>query len=391
MTSIAVIESGGAAKAAGLRYVTDAEPGLSRQRSGKSFRYFYPDGSPVKEKALLARIRSLAIPPAWTDVWICPVDNGHLQATGRDARGRKQHCYHPQWREVRDRTKYDRMIAFGRVLPKIRRTVNRELKRPGLGREKILAAVTRLLEATLIRVGNEEYARQNGSFGLSTLRDRHVEVRGAFMHFEFRGKSGKRHAINLRDPRLAKIVRNAQELPGQALFQYTDEDGRIQKIGSEDVNEYLRRIAGEEFSAKDFRTWAATVLAAEALHEFGRFETTAQGKKNMLAAIEKVAARLGNTPTICRKSYIHPAVLNGYLDGLTVTVLERRAEKALRADLSRLSTIEASVLVFLQQQLKRAQQGRRGRLRSGDGQATAPRTGSGQFRNNQKHKRRSVL
>ena len=391
MTSIAVIESGGAAKAAGLRYVTDAGPGLSRKRSGKSFRYFYPDGNPVKDKSTLGRIRSLAIPPAWTEVWICPADNGHLQATGRDARGRKQHRYHPQWREVRDQTKYDRMIAFGRVLPKIRRTVNRELKRPGLGREKILAAVTRLLETTLIRVGNEEYARQNGSFGLSTLRDRHVEVHGALMHFEFRGKSGKRHAIDLRDPRLAKIVRSAQELPGQALFQYSDEDGRIQRIASEDVNEYLREIAGEEFSAKDFRTWAATVLAAEALHEFGRFETTAQGKKNMLAAIEKVASRLGNTPAICRKSYIHPAVLNGYLDGLTVTVLERRAEKALRSDLAHLSTIEASVLVFLQQQLKRAQQGGRGRRRSADGDAGGTRTRSRQLRNNQNHKRRFVL
>jgi DNA topoisomerase-1 len=249
------------------------------------------------------------------------------------------------------------MIAFGQALPAMRRKVNRDLKRGGLGREKILAAVTRLLEATLIRVGNEEYARQNGSFGLSTLRDRHVKIKGANMHFDFRGKSGKRHAIDLHDPQLAKIVRGAQELPGQTLFQYTDDAGAAQKITSEDVNAYLRGIAGEEFSAKDFRTWAATVLAAEVLREFERFDSKTQAKKNVLRAIESVASRLGNTPAICRKSYIHPAVLNSYLDGLTLTVLEKRANKTLRNNLEQLSPIEAAVLTFLQQQLHNANQG----------------------------------
>jgi DNA topoisomerase-1 len=351
MISIALIECAGSAKAAGLRYVSDDAPGITRTRAGKGFRYVAVDGRVVKDPAVLRRIRSLVIPPAWTDVWICPLENGHVQATGRDARGRKQHRYHPDWRTVRDQSKYERMVAFGRALPAIRRHVNRDLKRRGLGREKVLAAVTRLLETTLIRVGNEEYARLNGSFGLSTLRDRHVSIRGAKMHFEFRGKSGKRHAIDLRDARLARIVQGAQDLPGQTLFQYTDDDGQTQKIASEDVNAYLREIAGEEFSAKDFRTWAATVLAAEALREFERFDSATQAKKNVLRAIESVAARLGNTPAICRKSYIHPAVIDGYLDGLTVDVLEKRAEKTLRNQLTKLTPTEAAVLAFLQRRL----------------------------------------
>jgi DNA topoisomerase-1 len=360
MASIALIESTGAAHAAaaGLRHVSDDSPGITRRRMGKrpnSFRYLLPDGAVVKDEAVLSRIRSLVIPPAWSDVWICAQANGHLQATGRDARGRKQHRYHPEWRAVRDQNKYERMIAFGRVLPAMRRKVSRDLRRPGLGREKVLAAVTRLLEATLIRVGNEEYARQNGSFGLSTLRDRHVAVRAGTMHFEFRGKSGKRHSIDLHDPRLAKIVRGAQELPGQTLFQYTDENGAVQRISSEDVNRYLRETGGEEFSAKDFRTWAATVLAAQALKAFERAESKAQAKKNVLHAIEHVAERLGNTPAICRKSYIHPLVLNGYLDGLTVTVMKTRAEKMPRDSLT---PIESAVLAFLQRQLTAAQSAR---------------------------------
>jgi DNA topoisomerase-1 len=357
MTSIALIESesAGAARTAGLRYVTDDSPGIIRRRVSNAVRYYLPNGVLLKDQSALARIRSLAIPPAWTHVWICPSVTGHLQATGRDARGRKQHRYHLRWRALRDQTKYERMIAFGRVLPRMRKKIARDLRRPGLGREKILAAVARLLETTLIRVGNEEYARQNGSFGLSTLRDRHVSVRGGTMHFEFKGKSGKKHAIDLHDPILAKIVRGAQELPGQTLFQYTDENDRTQKISSEDVNAYLRDIAGEEFSAKDFRTWAATVLAAEALREFERFDSKAQAKKNLLRAIERVAERLGNTPAICRKSYIHPVVLESYLDGLTVSVMRTRAEKTLRNNLSSLSSVEAAVLAFLQQQLRGAQ------------------------------------
>ncbi|ATC64357.1 DNA topoisomerase I [Nibricoccus aquaticus] len=352
MASIALMDSAGAAKEAGLRYVTDDSRGITRRRAGKAFRYLMPDGAPVKNADTLARIRSLAIPPAWSDVWICPLTTGHLQATGRDVRNRKQHRYHPEWRAIRDQTKYERMIAFGRVLPALRRKVERDLRRLGTGREKVLAAVTRLLEATLIRVGNEEYVRQNGSFGLSTLRDRHVSIRGGTMHFAFLGKSGKRHAIDLHDPRLAKIVRSAQELPGQTLFQYEDEAGNVQKIASEDVNAYLREIGGEEFSAKDFRTWAATVLAAEALRGFECVHSKVQAKKNVISAIKHVAERLGNTPAICRKSYIHPVILNSYLDGLTVTVMKTRAEKISRGSLT---PIEAAVLEFLQKQLTAAQ------------------------------------
>lgn len=349
MTSIALMESAGAAaKSAGLLYVSDEMPGIARISSGRTVRYQRADGSRVKDTSMLGRIRTLAIPPAWTDVWICPNPNGHLQATGRDARGRKQHRYHPDWREVRDDVKYERMLAFGRMLPEMRRRVSRDLKQPGLGRKKVLAAVMRLLETTLIRVGNEEYARQNGSFGLSTLRDRHVRIRGGTMHFQFPGKSGKRHTIDLHDPRLAKIVREAQELPGQILFQYTDEQGEVQKIASDDVNGYLREIGGQEFSAKDFRTWAATVLAAEALQKFERFETNTQARKNVQSAIRHVAERLGNTAAICRKSYIHPLVLEAYLDGLTIKVIEARAGKMSR---NSLTPSERAVLDFLKRKL----------------------------------------
>ncbi len=349
MSSIALIESAGAAaKSAGLRYVADDSPGIRRLAAGRTFRYVDAHGASVKNKSTLARIRSLAIPPAWTDVWICPQANGHLQATGRDARGRKQHRYHPDWREVRDEAKYERMLAFGRALPRMRQRVARDLRRADLSREKVLAAVTRLLETTLIRVGNEEYARENGSFGLSTLRDRHVKVRAGTMRFQFQGKGGKRHEIDLHDPRLAKIVRQAQELPGQTLFQYIDDQGEVQRIASEDVNAYLREIGGEAFSAKDFRTWAATVLAAEALLAFEPFTSQAQAKQNMLSAIKRVAQRLGNTPAICRKSYIHPLVLNGYLEGVVVKVLKPRAELVPR---TRLTPLERAVLNFLRRQL----------------------------------------
>lgn len=349
MSSIALIESAGAAaKSAGLRYVADDSPGIRRLAAGRSFRYVDAHGASVKNESTLARIRSLAIPPAWTDVWICPQANGHLQATGRDARGRKQHRYHPDWREVRDEAKYERMLAFGRALPRMRRRVARDLRRTDLSREKVLAAVTRLLETTLIRVGNEEYARQNGSFGLSTLRDRHVKVRAGTMRFQFQGKGGKRHEIDLHDPRLAKIVRQAQELPGQTLFQYIDDHGEVQRIASEDVNAYLREIGGEAFSAKDFRTWSATVLAAEALLAFEPFTSQAQAKQNMLSAIQRVAQRLGNTPAICRKSYIHPLVLNGYLEGVIVKILKPRADLAPR---TRLTPLERAVLNFLRRQL----------------------------------------
>lgn len=331
----------------------DTSPGITREAAGTSFRYRAPDGKIVKDPPTLGRIKHLAIPPAWTEVWICPLDNGHIQATGRDVRKRKQYRYHPEWQAVRDQSKYERMIAFGRALPRIRKRVARDLAQRGLGRTKVLAAVVRLLETTLIRIGNEEYARTNHSFGLSTMRDRHVKVAHGTIHFEFRGKSGKKHEIDLHDPRLAEIVRKAQDLPGQDLFQYLDEEGTPQKITSEDVNTYLREIAGEEFSAKDFRTWSGTVLAALALQQFETFDTKAQAKKNLVRAIEHVAERLGNTPAVCKKCYIHPVILESYLDGATVEMLKEKSETVLRKDLSSLNPEEAAVLAFVQQRLEK--------------------------------------
>lgn len=344
-----------AAKSAGLRYVNDVDSGISRVSQGKAFGYHDADGRRIKDAATLGRIKRLAVPPAWTDVWICPRADGHIQATGRDARRRKQYRYHTDWRAVRDENKYERMIAFGRALPKIRRRVARDLSRRGLGREKVLATMVQLLETTLVRVGNEEYARANGSIGLSTMRDKHVKIqRGGTLQFEFKGKSGIRHSINLKDPRLAEIVRRTQDLPGQELFQYLDDDGQQQRITSEDVNNYLREIAGAEFSAKDFRTWAGTVLAAVALRQFERFDTKAQAKKNLVAAVERVAERLGNTPSVCRKCYIHPVVLTSYLDGATVDVIVRQTEESLSRGLTSLNGAEGAVLAFLLAQLKRS-------------------------------------
>jgi DNA topoisomerase-1 len=286
-----------AAKAAGLRYVSDAEPGFSRQRTRTGFRYLSPAGKAVRDPQTLARIRRLVIPPAWEDVWICAREDGHLQATGRDARRRKQYRYHARWREVRDETKYGRMLAFAKALPRIRRRVNQDLVLPGLPREKVLATVVRLLEATRIRVGNEEYARANDSFGLTTLRTRQVRVNGSTMSFRFRGKSGVQHSVALSDPKLAAIVRRMRDLPGYELFQYVDEAGETRAVDSADVNEYLKTIAGEEFTSKDFRTWAGTVLAAQALHAL---EPPA-GKQKLAQAIEAVARQLGNTKAVCRK------------------------------------------------------------------------------------------
>lgn len=343
-----------AAKSAGLRYVNDDEPGITRTRAGRAFRYLGPNGSTIRDSATLARIKRLAVPPAWTDVWICPDAQGHIQATGRDSRGRKQYRYHGDWRTMRDETKYERMIAFGRALPRIRRQVARDLKRPGLGCAKVLATMVRLLETTLVRVGNEEYARANGSIGLSTMRDRHVQVDGGRLEFQFRGKSGKRHRIELRAPGLARIVQRVQDVPGQKLFQYVDEEGRRQSINSQDVNDYLRTIAGREFSAKDFRTWAGTVLAALALRKFEQFSTRAQARKNLIAAIERVADRLGNTPGVCRKCYIHPIVLECYLDGATVETIRGQAGPAPGHGAAGLSGAEGAVLAFLQQRLRSA-------------------------------------
>jgi DNA topoisomerase I len=334
------LEPMASARAAGLRYVSDDSPGIARRRIGKAFRYLHADGSTVRDRATLGRIRALAIPPAWTDVWICERDDGHVQATGRDARGRKQYRYHRRWREVRDDTKYGRMVAFAKALPRIRRRVRRDLALPGLPREKVLATIVRLLERTRIRVGNEEYARENDSFGLTTLRERQVKVRGAKLNFRFRGKSGVQHDIELTDPRLATIVRRMQDLPGQELFQYVDENGETRGIESADVNAYLKDIAEDDFTSKDFRTWAGTVLAARALQALAPFESVAEGKRNVVQAIEAVAKKLGNTKAVCRKCYVHPAILDTYLEGRLAHYLERRRE-------------EAAVIALLQARLRR--------------------------------------
>jgi DNA topoisomerase-1 len=341
-----------AAKAAGLRYVTDTMRGIARQPKGDGFEYVDARGEPVTDPDILARIKSLVIPPAWTEVWICPLANGHLQATGRDAKKRKQYRYHPRWRSVRDESKYERMLNFGRALPQIRAAVDAALKLPGLPREKVLATIVRLLEVTMMRIGNEEYARTNKSFGLTTLRTRHVKVDGKAVEFHFRGKSGVFHDIKVEDRRLARIIERTRELPGQELFQYVDGDGERHTVDSADVNDYLRTITGEDYTAKDFRTWSGTVLAALALHEFEQFDSEAQAKKNIVRAIESVAERLGNTPTICRKCYVHPAVLEAYLDGTIVEALRERTERELSEDLHSLSADEGAVLALLQQRLQ---------------------------------------
>jgi DNA topoisomerase I len=304
-----------AARAAGLRYTPDIGPGITRRRAGKGWSYIDPDGAVIRDAKELQRIRALVIPPAWTNVWINPDPRGHIQATGRDARGRKQYRYHAKWRATRDETKFSRMIAFGEALPRIRERVDADLKLPGLPREKILAIAVRLLDEALIRVGNEEYARENDSYGLTTLRDDHVDVSGATVHFTFRGKSGKTQDIDVRDRRVARIISRLQDLPGQHLFQYLDADGEPHAIGSEDVNAYLHEIAGEPFTAKDFRTWGGTVLAARSLRERGPFESETAMKANIVTAVDVVAARLGNTRAVSRSAYIHPAVLLGYESG----------------------------------------------------------------------------
>jgi DNA topoisomerase-1 len=339
------------AKVVGLRHVSDEKPGIKRERSGRSFRYRDTAGKVVRDGETLGRIKSLVIPPAWTSVWICPDANGHLQATGRDDRGRKQFRYHPRWREIRDETKYARMIAFARALPKMRRRIQKDMSLADLPRNKVLATIARLLEVSLIRVGNDEYARENDSFGLTTMRNRHVDVNGSALRFHFRGKAGKWHNVDIHDRRIAKIVERCQDLPGQELFQFVDDDGERHDVRSEDVNDYLREISGEDFTAKDFRTWAGTVLAAIALRGFEKFDTKAQARKNVVAAIEAVARKLGNTPAVCKKCYIHPHVLDSYLDGTLVERLKQRAEKAISRSLRGLPATEAAVLGLLQQRL----------------------------------------
>ena len=343
------------AQAAGLRYVSDTQPGIRRKRAGKGFAYVGPDGKTIRDAKELARIRSLAIPPAYTDVWICPSPNGHIQATGRDARGRKQYRYHPKWREVRDETKFGRMLAFSEALPKIRGRVERDLNLPGLPREKVLATVVRLLECTCIRVGNDEYAKSNRSFGLTTLQDRHVEISGANLRFEFRGKSGKTHKVDLNDRRLARIVQRCQALPGEDLFQYIDDEGVRQTVGSGDVNDYIRDISGQEFTAKDFRTWNGTLLAVEALTEVGAWGTQRQAKSNVLRAIDRVAEQLNNTRSVCRKYYVHPAVFESYLAGSMLAQLQNGTKQTVTNDLT---ADEAAVVRLLRHHLANGVNGR---------------------------------
>lgn len=316
------------AQAVGLCYVTDHSPGIRRIRSGKGFRYIDADGQPVRDPAVLRRIRSLAIPPAYREVWICPLADGHLQATGRDARGRKQYRYHPHWQIIRGQSKFTRLLLFSESLPVVRERVERDLARPGLPREKVLATVVSLMEITRIRVGNEEYARTNQSYGLTTLRDEHVQVQGATIRFRFRGKSGVEHERAVHDRRLAKIVKRCQELPGQELFQYLDEAGQRQTIGSGDVNAYLREITGQDFTAKDFRTWGGTVMAALELERLGRTASATEAKKNIVQAVKEVARQLGNRPAICRKYYVHPALLEAYLDESLFEIMQRREHAA---------------------------------------------------------------
>jgi len=315
LTGVPAITPALSARGAGLKYVSDQTPGIRRLKKRGKFAYIAPDGSEVRDPEVLARIRALVIPPAWTDVWICACPDGHIQAIGRDARGRKQYRYHAEWRRSRDETKYSRLLEFAQALPRIRQRIARDLGRRGLPRQKVLAAVVRLLEATKIRIGNEEYARTNGSYGLSTLRDEHVEISGATIHFHFRGKSGVEHQIDVNDRRLARIVRQCQELPGQELFQYCDATGDRQSICSNDVNAYLREISGQDITAKEFRTWSGTVLAFQYLREIGAADCPTRTKRNIVAAIRRVSAILGNTLAVCRKCYVHPTVIEAYTSG----------------------------------------------------------------------------
>jgi DNA topoisomerase I len=360
-----IVDPKDAAQSVGLRYVSDARPGIRRKKAGNGFTYTRVDGSRLAEPEVLGRIKALAIPPAWTDVWICPFADGHIQATGRDAKGRKQYRYHVRFREVRESSKYEHVFAFADTLPAIREQVREDMALRGLPREKMLATIVHLLETTLIRVGNDDYAKQNSTYGLTTLKNRHVLVEGNEVRFRFTGKSGKQWSLRVKDRRVAKIIRACQELPGQELIQYVDDAGYCQDVTSTDVNEYLKEITGRDITAKDFRTWAGTVLAAMALNELESFDSAAQAKRNLRTAIEKVSARLGNTPTICRKCYVHPEVLNSYMDGNLVLELKSQAESELGGAIGNLKPEEAAVLAFLRGRLEKEAE----RSKAGSGKA----------------------
>ena len=340
------------AKAAGLRYVNSDGPGIFRSRRGKGFSYVGPDSKPVRDKRTLERIRSLVIPPAWENVWICPIENGHIQAVGRDARNRKQYRYHPRYREVRDEAKFDRMQAFGAVLPKVRAAVDHDLSLPGLSQRKVIAAIVRLLDETCIRVGNDEYAEENNSFGLTTLRNRHAEVHGDGIRLHFLGKSKQQHDVTLHDARLAKIVKNCQDLPGQELFQYRADDGEYVKVDSADVNDYLREISGDDFTAKDFRTWHGTCHMAQQLAALGLAQSKTEIKRNIVEAIKETAKKLGNRPPACRKFYVHPVVFNAYTERTIVSAMQKmRSNRASRK--RGLRPEEAAVLRLIQSYVSR--------------------------------------
>ncbi len=350
-----IVDPREAAETVGLRYVNDGQPGIKRQKRGKGFRYLSANGEAITDPKALERIRKLVIPPAWSDVWICKSANGHIQATGRDAKGRKQYRYHDRFREIRDSTKYDHMLEFAAALPDIRTRVDADMRRRGLPREKVLATVVHLLESTMIRIGNSGYAKQNKSYGLTTLKNQHVKVEGAELRFQFKGKSGKIWRLRVKDRRVARIVRESQELPGQHLFQYIDDDGGQREVSSGDINAYLKEISGREITAKDFRTWNGTVLAALALAEYEKVDSQAAAKRNIRSAIENVAARLGNTPTICRKCYIHPEVLDSYLSQSLTSEALAKVEAELRGEVAKLRPEEAVVLAFLQRRLGSAE------------------------------------
>ena len=337
-----------AAASAGLRYASSDTPGIRRRRTGKGFAFQAPDGRRVTDPAVLDRIRALVIPPAWTSVWICPDPDGHIQAIGEDDKGRRQYRYHPKFREVRDGAKFEHMLAFAEALPALRARVAADMAKPGFGRLKVLATVVWLLETTMIRVGNEAYARQNKSYGLTTLHNRHVEVQGAVLKFHFKGKSGKAWRLDLHDRRVARIVRGCQEIPGQHLFQYLDDEGRHQAVTSHDVNAYLREVSGADITAKDFRTWTGTVLAAMALSGLDPADSQARAKQNVAQAIAGVAAALGNTPTICRKCYVHPEIVGAYLDGDLALRARGDIDPRPGGELRALHPDEAAVLAFLQ-------------------------------------------